>query len=131
MHGNQFYRGLLHEKVTKFAVIHEGEAMIDLLAQIEKKKGDNHRFTQDVRNLLNSFSLKVVNRTCKVLDNMIDPPYLLQKTSENPPCVLISAEQDLFAQVLDANLSFEKGTYFSKKMLKGVSLSILVPTEIR
>lgn len=67
--------------------------MIDFLNKVEQIKANSANFTQSVRVLINNFSTRIINDSkSQILETVVDPPYLLHKTTESGPTMIVSAE---------------------------------------
>lgn len=84
--------------------------MLKLIDKIEFLKENNStNFTQGVRILINNFTTRLVQYPkSPILETVIDPPFLIHKTTETCPTLLVSAEPENFLSIIDANIACTK-----------------------
>lgn len=91
--GKKYFEILMNEQVNGGNLIIYGRRMLELIEKIEKMKENSINFTQSVRILLNNFSSRLINdETTQILETVVDPPFLINRTTEAGPTMIVSAE---------------------------------------
>jgi hypothetical protein len=106
--------------------------MIDFLDKFEEIKANSANFTQCVRVLINNLSTRLINDSkSQILETVVDPPYLLHKTTESGPTMIVSAEPENFLRIIDANTACTKEFYYPKEVFLSLTTIDLLPEQIK